>query len=77
MEGLDFDVGTGDMCCDCSTSAFCYELVGHIVTEDLTIIRDAKLRALIGKGPSYREQNFVVRQWQLISISDQRRIIGF
>ena len=59
MEGLDFDVGTGDMCCDCSTSDFCYEPVGHIVTGDLTIIRDAKLRALIGKGPSYREQNFV------------------
>ena len=59
MEGLDFDVGTGDMCCDCSTSEFCYEPVGHIVTGDLTIIRDAKLRALIGKGPSYREQNFV------------------
>ena len=64
MEGLDFDVGTGDMCCDCSTSEFCYEPVGHIVTGDLTIIRDAKLRALIGKGPSYREQNFV--DWKKI-----------
>ena len=47
------------MCCDCSTSEFFNKLVGHIVTEDLTIIRDAKLRALIGKRPSYREQNFV------------------
>ena len=28
-------------------------------TDGRTIIRDAKLRALIGKGPSYREQNFV------------------
>ena len=45
MEGLDFDVGTGDMCCDCSRSEFCYEPVRHIVTEDLTIIRDTKLRA--------------------------------
>ena len=31
--------------------------VGHVVTGDLTIISDAKLRSLIGKGPSYREQN--------------------
>ena len=52
------------MCCDCSTSDFCYEPVGHIVTGDLTIIRDAKLLALIGKGPSYREQNFV--DWKKI-----------
>ena len=43
VEELDFDIGTRDVCCDCSNSGFCYELVGHIVTGDLTIIRDAKL----------------------------------
>ena len=31
--------------------------VGHVVTGDLTIIRGAKLRSLIRRGPLYREQN--------------------
>ena len=58
LEDLDFDVGTEDMCCDCPTMyAYCYEPAGHVVTGDLTIIRNAKLRALVVKGPSYREQN--------------------
>ena len=41
----------------CSTCAYCYEPAGHVVTGDLTIIRNAKLRALVAKGSSYREQN--------------------
>ena len=34
----------------CSNSKYCYEPAGHVV---LTIIRDAKLRSLVMKGPSY------------------------
>ena len=45
------------MLCDCSTSTYCYEPVGHVITGDLHVIRDAKLRSLIARGPSYREQN--------------------
>ena len=26
-----------DMCCDCSTCAYCYEPAGHVVTGDVTI----------------------------------------
>ena len=63
IEGLDFDIGTRDMSCNCSTSKYCYEPVGHVITGDLTIIRDAKLRTLISKGPSYREQNCV--NWKI------------
>ena len=48
-----------NMSCDCHTSKYCYSPAGHVVTGDLNIIRDAKLRALIQKGPSYREQNYV------------------
>ena len=44
------------MCCNCSTNKYCYDPVGHVVTGDLNIIKDAKLRSLIEKGPSYREQ---------------------
>ena len=47
------------MCCECATSRYFYEPVGHVSTGDLTIIRDAKLRALISNCPSYREQNYV------------------
>ena len=34
-------------------------MLGHVVTGDLSIIKDAKLRRLIEKGPSYREQNYI------------------
>ena len=57
VEKLDFDSGTEDMQCDCSTCKYCYELAGHVVTGDLSIIRDATLRVLVEKGPSFREQN--------------------
>ena len=46
VEKLDFDSGTEDMQCDCSTCKYCYEPAGHVVTGDLSIIRDAMLRAL-------------------------------
>ena len=59
VQELDFNVGTEDMHCDCSTCRYCYEPAGHVVTGDLNIIRDAKLRELIRKGPSYREQNSI------------------
>ena len=63
VEELDFDNGTEDMHCDCNTSSYCYEPAGHVVTGDLNIIRDAQLRSLIEKGPSYREQNYV--DWKI------------
>ena len=43
VEDLDFNVGTENVQCQCSMSDFCYEPVGHVVTGDLTTIRDAKL----------------------------------
>ena len=30
---------------------------GHVVTGDLSIIKDTKLRKMVSKGPAYREQN--------------------
>ena len=58
VEELDLTRGTEGMCCDCSNSSYCYERAGHVMTGDLTIIWDAKLRSLVRKGPSYREQNY-------------------
>ena len=36
---------------------FCYGPAGHVVTGDLRMIKDAKLKELVNKGPSYNEQN--------------------
>ena len=37
------------MYCECNASEYCYGPVGHVVTGDLSIIKDAKLRNLIEK----------------------------
>ena len=59
VKELDIDKGAENMCCDCSGSKYCYEPAGHVITGDLKIVKDAELRGLIEKGPSYREQNYI------------------
>ena len=41
--------------CDCANSEFCDPHHKHIVSGDLRIISNTKLRKLFSKGPSYRE----------------------
>ena len=41
--------------CDCSSSSFCDPHHQHIVTGDLRIIENAKLKRLFSKGPNFRE----------------------
>ena len=41
----------------CKESKFCYEPHGHVITGDLRVIENAKLRELVAKGPKYREPN--------------------
>ena len=41
--------------CDCSNSEFCDPHHKHIVSGDLRIISNVKLRKLFSKGPNYRE----------------------
>ena len=45
--------------CQCKESKFCYELHGHVITVDLKVIENARLRELVAKGPKYREPNRV------------------
>ena len=45
--------------CQCKESKFCYELHGHVITGDLRVIENARLRDLVAKGPKYREPNRV------------------
>lgn len=43
---------TDTHCCNCSNSAFCDPHHGHIVTGDLRIIENRKLRSIMSKGPT-------------------------
>ena len=43
------------MTCSCCDSDFQNKDVGHVVTGDLRIVKDRRLRKLLEKGPSYRE----------------------
>ena len=45
--------------CQCKESKFCYEPHGHVITGDLRVIENARLRELVAKGPKYREPNTV------------------
>ena len=45
--------------CQCKESKFSYEPHGHVITGDLRVIENAKLRELVAKGPKYREPNRV------------------
>ena len=56
LQQLDFQVLYQDPPpCNCSDSQFLYAPCGPIVTGDLNIVRNIKLRDLLGKGPKYRE----------------------
>ena len=48
---MNMDDGTTHL--NCNSSNYKYEACGHIVTGDLNIIKDVKLRNLIKKGPTY------------------------
>ena len=41
--------------CQCEESKFCYKPHGHVFTEDVTVIENAKLRELVAKRTKYRE----------------------
>ena len=45
--------------CQCKESKSCYEPHGHVITADLRVIENAKLRELVAKGPKYREPSRV------------------
>ena len=49
--------------CACKQSNFLYQPLGHVITGDLRIMKNKKLRNLIAKGPNYREQNNI--DWDL------------
>ena len=52
-------LGIGMDSCDCENSEFCDPHHGHIITGDLRIIKNNKLRKLRTKGSSYREPHTI------------------
>ena len=56
MQQLDFQGFSQDrLPCNCSDSQFLCAPCGHIVTGDLNIVRNIKLRGLLSKGTKYRK----------------------
>ena len=55
--------GNWNQSCDCKSSTFCYEPHGHIITGDLRIVKNRKLRRLLSKGLKCREENTI--DWDL------------
>ena len=49
--------------CSCENSAFSDQHHGHIVSGDLRLIKNNRLRKLVAKGPKYREGKFI--NWEL------------
>ena len=45
--------------CQCKKSKFCYEPHGHVITGDIKVIENAKLRERVAKGPKHRKSNRV------------------
>ena len=45
--------------CNCQNSVFCDPFHKHIVTGDLRIVENKKLRCLLTKGPNFREQRTI------------------
>ena len=50
---VSFSLNTDN--CECQNSIFCDPHHKHVVTGDLRIIENPKLRKLLAKGPGYRE----------------------
>ena len=73
IKDLDFKIGTTNLSCDCHVSDFRYEPVGHVVTGNLGIVENGKLRKLVSKGPSYREQNNI--NWDTNQKNHQKKLL--
>ncbi|KAK3104459.1 hypothetical protein FSP39_002438 [Pinctada imbricata] len=56
--------------CECSSSDFNYSPCGHVITGDLSIVKNDKLRELLKKGPKYRESMSFTWNQNVKSIMD-------
>ena len=49
---INIDSKTPDSC-DCQNPNYLYPPTGHVITGNLNVIPDARLRNIISKGPKY------------------------
>jgi hypothetical protein len=72
-----YDIIKSPPTCDCSTSPFRYGPHNHVITGDLNIVNNSKLKNILSKGPKYREpQSFTWKKnFKLImdSVEDYAR----
>ena len=52
VSDLDIETGTPD-CSDCKDSKYVYPTESHVITGNLKIISDSRIRSIIAKGPKY------------------------
>lgn len=57
--------GTPINICKCDTSPYKNPIIGHVITGDLTIIKNRKLRNILCKGINHRECRNVPKTWIL------------
>ena len=55
--------------CDCANSKFCNPSLNHIITGDLRLVENGKLRKLLSKGTNYREPKKINFKKALTNIS--------
>ena len=55
---------SASLSCDCHSSRFNYSPLGHVITGDLNIVLNPKLRDIFRKGPKYRLPGKI--DWSLI-----------
>ena len=53
VSDLDLETSPPDFW-DCKDSKFCYQQAGHIVTGNLNVVTDSRIRSVISKGPKYK-----------------------
>ena len=53
VSDLDIETSSPDSW-ECKDSKFCYQQAGHIITGNLKIISNSRIRSVISKGPKYR-----------------------
>ena len=69
---IDDDIAfcSDSLSCDCSNNSFTDPYHGHVVTGDLRLVENTKLRNLFSKGPNYREAKTLNFSRCLKSIED-------
>lgn len=53
-QSLEEDCVSSDLTCNCSSNLYCNPVLGHVVTGDMSFVKDTQLRNLLNKGLNFR-----------------------